>query len=85
MDMMKLVQEYSDKLKNNPNDISCLLFALQIPSICSRIEFPKTDENTGRAEEGNCIARTEDLTMQICIKLGYANIILVLLIFIEIR
>lgn len=52
MDMMKLVQEYSDKLKNNPNDISCLLFALQIPSICSRIEFPKTDENTGRAEEG---------------------------------
>lgn len=52
MDMMKLVQEYSNKLKNNPNDISCLLFALQIPSICSRIEFPKTDENTGRAEEG---------------------------------
>lgn len=52
MDMMKLVQEYSDKLKNNPNDISCLLFALQIPSICSRIEFPKTDENTGKADEG---------------------------------
>ena len=52
MDMMKLVQEYNDKLKNNSNDISCLLFALQIPSICSRIEFPKTDENTGRADEG---------------------------------
>lgn len=52
MDMIKLVQEYNDKLKNNPNDISCLLFALQVPSICSRIEFSKTDENTGRAEEG---------------------------------
>lgn len=52
MDMMELVQEYSDRLKNNPNDISCLLFALQIPSIFSRIEFPKTDENTGKAEEG---------------------------------
>lgn len=52
MDMIELVQEYINKLENNPNDISCLLFALQIPSICSRIEFPKTDENTGRAEEG---------------------------------
>lgn len=52
MDMIELVQKYSNKLKNNPNDISYLLFALQIPSICSRIEFPKTDENTGRAEEG---------------------------------
>ena len=52
MDIIKLVQEYNDKLKNNPNDISCLLFALQVPSICSRIEFSKTDENTGRAEEG---------------------------------
>lgn len=51
MDMMKLVQEYSNKLISNPDDISCLLFALQIPSICSRIEFPKTDENTGEAKD----------------------------------
>lgn len=52
MDMIKLVQEYSGKLKNNSDDFSYLLFALQIPSICSRIEFPKTDENTGEAKDG---------------------------------
>lgn len=29
------------------NQFAALLFALQIPSICSRIEIPKTDKNTG--------------------------------------
>lgn len=37
---------------DNPNDYSCLLFALQIPSICSRIEFPQTAENTGAGCDG---------------------------------
>lgn len=47
MEMLDLVQEYRNKLQSNPHDVSCLLFALQIPSICSRIEFPQTPENTG--------------------------------------
>lgn len=52
MEMLDLIQKYRYKLKINPHDVSCLLFALQIPSICSRIDFPKTDENTGKCEYG---------------------------------
>ena len=52
MEMIDLVQEYRNKLEQNPHDISCLLFALQIPSVCSRIDFPQTPENTGRCEDG---------------------------------
>jgi len=47
MKLLDLIKEYRERLKVNPNDTSCLLFALQIPSICSRIEFPQTAENTG--------------------------------------
>lgn len=50
--MLDLAQGYLDKLKIDQNDVSCLLFALQIPSICSRIEFPQTSENTGKCEDG---------------------------------
>lgn len=52
MEMLDLVQEYCNKLQTNPHDISCLLFALQIPSVCSRIDFPQTPENTGKCEDG---------------------------------
>ena len=47
MTLTDLIKEYRKKLEINPNDTSCLLFALQIPSICARIEFPQTAENTG--------------------------------------
>lgn len=36
MDMVELIDMYRDKLDSDP--YSCLLFALQLPSICSRIE-----------------------------------------------
>lgn len=52
MKMLDLVQEYRNKLQANPHDVSCLLFALQIPSVCSRIDFPQTPENTGKCEDG---------------------------------
>lgn len=48
MDMLDLIKQYKKRLESNPNDFDCLFFALQIPSICSRIEFPKTPENTGK-------------------------------------
>lgn len=35
------------KSQNEYDQFSALLFALQIPSICSRIEIPQTSENTG--------------------------------------
>lgn len=47
MTILDLIEQYKKQLENNPNDYNCLLFALQIPSICSRIEFPQTPENTG--------------------------------------
>lgn len=50
--MIDLIEQYKKRLENNPNDYTYLLFALQIPSICSRIEFPQTPENTGRCEDG---------------------------------
>ena len=52
MKMIDLIEQYKKRLENNPNDYTYLLFALQIPSICSRIEFPQTPENTGRCEDG---------------------------------
>lgn len=52
MYLMDLIKSYREKLIDNPNDYSCLLFALQIPSICSRIEIPKTKENTGESKDG---------------------------------
>ena len=52
MEMFDLIEQYKKRLENNPNNFDCLLFALQIPSICSRIEFPQTSENTGRYEDG---------------------------------
>ena len=53
MKMVDLIKHYRKRLENNPNDYACLLFALQIPSICSRIEFPQTQGNTtGKCEDG---------------------------------
>lgn len=51
MKILDLIERYEKQLENNPNDFNCLLFALQIPSICSRIEFPKTLENTEKCED----------------------------------
>lgn len=52
MEMLDLIKKYKKQIENNPNDFDCLLFALQIPSILSRIEFLQTSENTGRCEDG---------------------------------
>lgn len=52
MKMIDLIEQYNKQLETNPNDYTCLLFALQLPSICSRIEFPQTPENTGKCEDG---------------------------------
>lgn len=52
MEILDLIRQYKKQLENNPNDFNCLLFALQIPSICSRIEFSQTPENTGKCEDG---------------------------------
>lgn len=51
MKILDLIEQYKKRLEDNSNDYTCLLFALQIPSICSRIEFPQTPENTG-SEDG---------------------------------
>lgn len=57
MELIDLIKKYREQLETIPNDYNCLLFALQIPSICSRIEFPQTPENTGNGklyrEKGN--------------------------------
>lgn len=50
MGMIDLIEQYKKQLEYNSNDYTCLLFALQIPSICSRIEFPQTPENTGKED-----------------------------------
>lgn len=52
MNIIELISQYRNKLKDNSNDYSCLLFALQLPSICSRIEFKQNDENTGNSGDG---------------------------------
>lgn len=43
MDIRKLIKKYRENLKNGDTaeSYSILLFALQLPSTCSRIEFPK--------------------------------------------
>lgn len=60
MEMLSLIECYKQKLVDNPNDYVCLLFALQIPSICSRIEFPQTPENTGSSKEGKLYKQNGD-------------------------
>lgn len=52
MEMLNLIEQYKKRLEINSSDHTCLLFALQIPSICSRIEFLQTPENTGKNEDG---------------------------------
>lgn len=54
MKLQELIQKYKKKSKSDAIDdqYSILLFALQLPSICSRIEFPQTVENTGKQEDG---------------------------------
>lgn len=66
MDMVELIDMYRTKLDSDP--YSCLLFALQLPSICSRIEYPpeSLSENecniyyycpkNNRKEDGSCIS-----------------------------
>lgn len=46
--MIDLIAEYMNKLEQNIDKFECLEFALKLPSICSRIEFKKTPENTGK-------------------------------------
>lgn len=55
MKLQELIQTYKDKSKSEDiNDqYSSLLFALQLPSICSRLEFPKTEENTKKLYKNN--------------------------------
>lgn len=54
MTLQTLIESNKEKLKSCDNNSlhSILLFSLQLPSICSRIEFPKTDDNTGKLEDG---------------------------------
>lgn len=54
MTLQELIISHKEKLESCDNNSlhSILLFSLQLPSICSRIEFPKTDDNTGKAEDG---------------------------------
>lgn len=52
MELIDLIKKYRKQLEAIPSDYNCLLFALQIPSICSRIEFPQTPENTGKCKDG---------------------------------
>lgn len=49
MSVHSLITDMREKANSqNPKDqFAALLFALQIPSICSRIEIPKTDKNMG--------------------------------------
>lgn len=54
MNLHELIIFYKTKLhSSNNNDLhAALLFALQLPSFCSRMEFPQTDGNTGKSEDG---------------------------------
>ena len=47
MKALKVLQEYQKKLESADiyDKYSALMFALQIPSICGRIEFRNTEEN----------------------------------------
>ena len=48
MQAIKLIHKYQKFLQSQKSEdrYSALLFALQIPSICSRIEFPNDGTNT---------------------------------------
>lgn len=54
MTLQELIVSYKEKLEScdNNNLHSVLLFSLQLPSVCSRIEFPQTDDNTGNSQDG---------------------------------
>lgn len=54
MTLQELLVSHRKKLEScDSNSLhSTVLFSLQLPSVCSRIEFPKTDDNTGRSEDG---------------------------------
>lgn len=52
MKLFDLTEQYKNQLADKQNAYSCLAFALQIPSICSRVEFLPTWKNTGRCEDG---------------------------------
>ena len=43
MYLMDLIKSYREKLIDNPNDYSCLLFALQIPSIVAQLSRQKSE------------------------------------------
>lgn len=49
MKYVDLLELFREKLKSKCADdhYAALLFALQLPSICGRMEFPKTEKNTG--------------------------------------
>lgn len=47
MTLLEIILNYEQELENNSDKLySTLLFSLQLPSVCSRKEFPKTVENT---------------------------------------
>ncbi len=54
MNSVDLIHEYMNKSKSNDinEQYAALLFALQIPSICARIEIPDIPENCGKSEDG---------------------------------
>lgn len=64
MTLTDLIKEYRKKLEKDSHDLSCLLFALQIPSICSRIEFPWTAENTGTLYREDGIPKDKNMYIE---------------------
>ena len=59
VDLLKLFRE---KLNSQCADdhYAALLFALQLPSICGRMEFPKTEKNTGKNGQNSNILYREN-------------------------
>lgn len=58
MKLTELINQYRNKLHNGDSSDKCsiLLFALQLPSICGRINFPQTCQNTGKnSNNPNCL------------------------------
>ena len=76
MDMMKLVQEYNDKLKKIPMTFpACYLpYKFQVFALVSNSQ--KRTKTQAEPRKGNYIVRTEDLTMQTCTKRGYESIMI---------
>ena len=67
MDMVELINTYRVRLDDDP--YGCLLFALQLPSICSRIEYPpeffsEDDQNnyyySREMDDGSYVYRPRD-------------------------